>query len=105
MIMTSEIRRLCMNAASNVAATIADHNLKSMKLSGASTLRSLEYMAQLAGAKTGLEVVALSGAHCRNQLNVTGCYTGDLIYLVCKMPKDVAEPFRTRAVAASRVVV
>jgi len=79
---TREIGRLCMNAMSNVAGTIADHNLKSMRLSGDSTLRSFEYMTQLAGARTGLDVIELSGAHCRNQLNVLGCYTGDIVDLV-----------------------
>ena len=105
MMETREIGRLCMNAMSNVAGTIADHNLKSMRLSGDSTLRSFEYMTQLAGARTGLDVIELLGAHCRNQLNVLGCYTGDLVDLVWRMPRDVAEPFRTRAVVASCVIL
>ena len=98
---TSEMGRLCMNAASNVAGTIADHNLKSMKLSGDSTRRALEYVAQLAGAKTALEMIELSGTHFRSQLKVLGCRTGNLTALVYKMPSDVAEPFRTRPVVAS----
>ena len=100
-----EIGRLCMNAASNVAGTIADHSLKSMRLSSDSTLRSFEYMTQLASAKTGRDVLELSGAHCRNHLNVLSCHSGNLVDLVCKMPKDVAEPFRTRAIVASCVIL
>ena len=48
---------MCMYAADNVAGPIADHNLKSMKLSGDSTQRSLEYQAKPANAKTGLELI------------------------------------------------
>jgi hypothetical protein len=65
MVRTSETGRLCMNAASNVVGTIADHNFKSMKLSADSTVRSCEYVAQLAGAKTGLELLEfLRSATC-----------------------------------------
>ena len=71
MMATMEMGRLCMHAASKVVGTIADHNLKSMKLSVASTLRSFEYAAQLAGAKTGAEVMELSSAHCLNQTERT----------------------------------
>jgi len=97
----SEMGRLCMNAASNVAGTLAEHNLKSMKLSSNGTRRALEYVAQLVGAKTAREVIELSGAHCRGQLNVLGCHTGNLIALVYKIPSDVAQPFRARPVVAS----
>jgi hypothetical protein len=90
-----------MNAASNVAGTLAEHNLKSMKLSSNGTRRALEYVAQLVGAKTAREVIELSGAHCRGQLNVLGCHTGNLIALVYKIPSDVAQPFRARPVVAS----
>ncbi len=103
MMETGEIGRLCMNAASNVAGTIANHNLKSMRLMGDSALRSFEYLTQLA-AKTGLDVIQLSGAHYRNQLNLLGCCNGNLVDLVCEMRKDVTEPFRTRAVVASCVI-
>ncbi|MGA7998519.1 MAG: hypothetical protein WCA28_26965 [Bradyrhizobium sp.] len=87
MIKTNETGGMCMNAASNVAGPIAYHNPKSMKLSGDSTQRSLEHTAKPADAKTGLEVIGLSGAHCRDQLNIIGCCTGNLIDPVCKMPK------------------
>jgi hypothetical protein len=70
--------RLCLDAAINVARAVADHNLKNMKLSSDNALRSFEYMAQLADAKTGLEVIALSGVHCHSQLNVLGGYTDNL---------------------------
>jgi len=105
MMETREMSRLYMNAASNVAGTIADHNRKSMTLSSASALRSCEYIAQLAGAKTASEVIEFSGAHYRNQLNLLGGYADNLVGLVCKMPKDVAEPFRTRAIVASCVIL
>jgi hypothetical protein len=94
---TSELGRLCMNAASNVAGAIADHYLKNMQLSGDNALRSFEYMARLAGATTGLEAIELSGAHYRRQLNVLDCYTGNLIALVCKMSSELVEPFKARA--------
>ena len=101
MMETREMDRLYMKAANNVADTIAGYNFKSMQMSGASTLRSFEYMARLAGARTGLDVIERSGAHYRNQLDVLGGYTGDLVDLAFKKPKDVAEPFRTRGVVAS----
>ena len=66
-------------------ATIADHNRKSMQLSGASALRSFEYLARLAGAKTGIEAIEVSGAHYRNQLNALGEYTDNLVDLARKM--------------------
>jgi hypothetical protein len=82
---TREIGRLYMTAAGNAVAAIADHNLKSMKLSGASALRSFEYLAQLAGAKTGMEAIEFSGAHYRNQLNALGDFTDGLVDLARKM--------------------
>ena len=101
---TRETGRLYMNAASNVAGTIADHYRKSMTLSCARALRSCEYIAQLAGAKTASEVIEFSGAHYRNQLNLLGGYADNLVGLVFEMSKDVAEPFRTRAIVASCVI-
>ena len=44
-----EIGRSYMKAAGTAVTTIADHNRKSMQLSGASALRSFEYLARLAG--------------------------------------------------------
>ena len=102
---TSEMGRLCLDSASSVARAVADHNLRNMKLSSDNALRSFVYMTQLAGAKTGLEVIALSGAHCHNQLNVLGGYADNLVDLICKMPKDAAEPFRTEAVVTSCVIL
>lgn len=101
----SEMGRLCLDSASSVAGAVADHNLRNMKLSSDNALRSFVYMAQLADAKTGLEVIALSGAHCHNQLNVLGGYADNLVDLICKMPKDAAEPFRTEAVVTSCVIL
>lgn len=102
---TSEMGRLCLDSASNVVLAVADHNLKNMKLSSDNALRSFEYMTRIADARTGLEVIALSGAHCHNQLNVLGGYTDNLVDLIRKMPKDAAEPFRTEAVVASCVIL
>ena len=102
---TSEMSRLCLDSASNIARAVADHNLKNMKLSSENALRSFEYMTQLADARTGLEVIVLSGAHCHTQLNVLGGYTDNLVDLIRKMPKDAAEPFRTEAVVAACVIL
>jgi len=81
MIETREIGRLYMKAAANAVTTIADHNRKSMQLSGASALRSFEYLARLADAKTGLEAIECSGAHYRNQLNTLGEHTDNFVNL------------------------
>ena len=105
MMATMEMGRLCMHAASKVVGTIADHNLKTVKLSVANTLRSFEYVAQLAGAKTGAEVMELSSAHCLNQLNVLRCSFGNRLDLVCKMTTDAAGPFRSRAVVPTCVIL
>ena len=80
-----EMGRSYMKAAGAAVATIADHNRKSMQLSGASALRSFEYLARLAGAKTGIEAIEVSGAHYRNQLNALGEYTDNLVDLARKM--------------------
>jgi hypothetical protein len=74
-----------MNATNAAATTIADHNRKSMHLSGASALRSFEYLARLAGAKTGMEAIEVSGAHYRNQLDALGEYSKNLVDLARKM--------------------
>ena len=105
MMETREMGRLCMHAASNVVGTIADHNLKSMRLSIANTLRSFEYAAQLAGAKTGAEVMELSSAHCLDQLNVLRCCFDDIVDLVCKTTTDAARPFRPHAIVSSCVIL
>jgi hypothetical protein len=80
-----EMGRLYMKAAGAAVATIADHNRKSMQLSGGSALRSFEYLARLAGAKTGVEAIEVSGAHYRNQLNALGEYTDNVVDLARKM--------------------
>jgi hypothetical protein len=74
-----------MKAAGDAVATIADHNRKGMQLSGAIALRSFEYLARLAGVKTGMEAIEVSGAHYRNQLNALGEYTDNLIDLTRKI--------------------
>jgi hypothetical protein len=89
---TREIGRLYMKAAVNAVATIADYNRKSMQLSGASALRSFEYLARLAGAKTGIEAIEVSGAHYRNQLNAVADRTGNLIDLARKMRTICLDP-------------
>ena len=80
-----EAGRLYMKATNAAVTTIADHNRKSMQLSGASALRSFEYLARLAGAKTGMEAIEVSGAHYRNQLTALGEYTDNVIDLARKM--------------------
>ena len=80
-----EMGRSYMKAAGAAVATIADHNRKSMQLSGASALRSFEYLARLAGAKTGIEAIEVSDAHYRNQLNALGEYSENLVDLARKM--------------------
>ena len=81
----SEMGGLYIKAAGAAVATIAEHNRKSMHLSGASTLRSFEYLTRLAGAKTGMEAIEVSGTHYRNQLNALGEYSDNLIDLARKM--------------------
>jgi hypothetical protein len=80
-----EIGRPYMKAAGAAFATIADHNRKTMQLSGASALKSLEYLTRLAGAKTGMEAIETSSAHCRDQLNALGEYTDNLVDLAREM--------------------
>ena len=87
-----EMGRLYMKAAGAAVATIADHNHKSMQLSGASALRSFEYLARLASAKTGMEAIEVSGAHYRNQLNALGEYTDRLVDLARKMRGMCLDP-------------
>jgi Phasin protein len=92
MMETREMGRLYMKAAGNAVATIADHNRKSMKLSGASAMRSFEYVTQLASAKTGIEAIEVSGAHYRNQLNALGEYTDNFVDLARKMRRMCLDP-------------
>ena len=80
-----EVGRLYMKATNAAVTTIADHNRKNMHLSGASALRSFEYLARLAGAKTGMEAIEVSGAHYRNQLDALGEYSANLVDLARKM--------------------
>jgi hypothetical protein len=80
-----EIGRLYMKAAGTTVTTIADYNRKSMQLSGASALSSLEYLARLAGVKTGMEAIEVSSTHYRNQLNALCEYTDNLIDLAREM--------------------
>ena len=80
-----EMGRLYMKAAGAASAAIAEHNRKSMQVSGASALRSFEYLTGLARAKTGMEAIEVSGAHCRNQLNALGDFTDSFVALPRKM--------------------
>lgn len=80
-----DIGRLYMKAAGTAVTAIADHNHKSMQLSGTSALRAIGYLAQLSGAKTGMEAIEVLGAHYRNQLNALGEYADNLIDLAREM--------------------
>lgn len=92
MMKSSEMGRVYMNTAGTAVATVADHNCKSIQLSGASALRSFEYLARLAGAKTGMEAIEVSGAHYRNQLTALGEYTDNLVDLARKMRTICLDP-------------
>lgn len=91
---TREIGRLCMKAAGSAVTTIANHNLKSLQLSGSSALRSFEYLARLASVKNEMEAIEVSGTHYRNQLTAVGEYTDNLIDLargmrsICLAPSE-----------------
>jgi hypothetical protein len=87
-----EMGRRYIKAAGTAVATIADHNRKSMQLSGASALRSFEYLARLAGVKTGMEAIEVWGAHYRNQLNALGEYADNLVDLARKMRSICVAP-------------
>jgi hypothetical protein len=100
MMETREMGRLYMKAAGNAVATIADHNRKSMQLSGTSALRSFEYLARLAGAKTGIEAIEVSGAHYRNQLSALGEYTDNLVDLARRMRTICLDPSEPGIVAS-----
>jgi hypothetical protein len=92
-----EVGRLYMKATNAAVTTIADHNRKSMHLSGASALRSFEYLARLAGAKTGMEAIEVSSTHYRNQLNLVGEYTDNLVDLARKMRSICLAPSQREA--------
>jgi len=83
-----------MKFAGAAAATIADHNRKSMQLSGASALRSFEYFTRIASAKTGMEAIEVSGAHYRNQLSALGDFMDNFVDLtrkirgICQAPSE-----------------
>ena len=80
-----EMGRSYTKAAAAASAAIAEHNRRSMQWSGASALRLFEYLSGLARAKTGLEAIEASGAHCRNQLNAICDFTDGLVDLARKM--------------------
>ena len=77
--------RSYLKSAGAAVATIADHNRKSVQLSGVNALRSFVYFARLARAKTGIEAIEVSGAHYRNQLSALGEHTDNFIDLARKM--------------------
>jgi hypothetical protein len=53
-----QMGRLYTKVINNVAGSIADYNLKSMKLSSASALSSFEYVSRLTGSRTALEMIS-----------------------------------------------
>jgi hypothetical protein len=98
MIPMMKTSRPCVEAASNLARTMVDHNLKRLELLHASAFKSLEYMGHLAGAKAGREVIEYSRAHYRSQLSLLGSYTDSVVKLARKLPIDASSPFVRRAV-------
>lgn len=92
-----EMGRSYMKFAGAAAATIADHNRKSMQLSGASALISFNYLTRLAGAKTGMEAIEVSGAHYRNQLSALGDFTDNFVDLARKMRSICCAPSEREA--------
>ena len=98
MIPMTKTSRPCVAAASNLARTMVDHNLKRLELLHASAFKSLEYMAHLAGAKTRQEMIEYSRAHYRNQRNLLGSYADSVVNLARQLPINAASPFVRRAV-------
>ena len=92
MMETREMGRVYMKAANNVAGIIAGYNFKGLQMSRASALNSFEYLTRLAGAKTGMEAIEVSGAHYRNQLSALGEYTDNLVDLARKMRSMCLDP-------------
>jgi hypothetical protein len=72
-------------AAGSTVVAIADYNRRSMRVSGASALRSFDYLTRLAGAKTGMEAIEISGAYYRNQLIALGEYADHFVDLAREM--------------------
>ena len=91
-----EMGRSYMKAAGAASAAIAEHNRKGVQLFGASALRSFEYLTGLARAKTGLEAIEASGAHCRNQLNALGDCHGQPRRSCPEDAKHLPRTFRAR---------
>jgi hypothetical protein len=85
MIDPREMSLLYKKAAGSTVVAIADYNRRSMQASGASALRSFDYLTRLAGAKTGMEAIEISGAHYRNQLTALGEYADHLVDLAREM--------------------
>ena len=93
---TREMSRLYMKAADDVARIIADHNLKSLQMSGASALSSFEYMARLAGSKTGIEAIKSFRCALSKSTGRTARLHGRSRRPRPEEAKYVAGPFRTR---------
>jgi hypothetical protein len=105
MMESREMSRLYLQSARNVVGVVADHAVKSLNLSIASTLSSFEYALQLARAKSGREVMELSAAHYLNQLNVMRCSHDCHLDFICKTATDVARPFRPHIVVSTCVIL
>lgn len=80
-----EMSLLYKKAAGSTVVAIAGYNRRSMRVSGASALRSFDYLTRLAGAKTGMEAIEISCAHYRNQLAALGEYADNVVDLAREM--------------------
>ncbi|MGY3075102.1 hypothetical protein ACVWZZ_001473 [Bradyrhizobium sp. LM6.10] len=87
-----KIGRVIPETTDTAVAIIADHNHTSMQLARAIALRTVPYLAPLAGANTGMETIEVVGAHYRNQLNALGEYTDTLIDLAREMQSICLAP-------------
>jgi phasin len=77
------------------AKGVADYNLKLLEIARANTSTAFDYAHELLRVKSLPELIALSTAHSRKQLEAMTAQTKELTELAVKATAEIAEPLKT----------
>jgi phasin len=81
-----------------------EYGLKLIEISRANTNATFDYLQSLFGVKSASELVELSTAHARAQLESLAGQTKELTTLAQKVATDTAEPIKTGVASAMKKV-
>jgi phasin len=91
---TEQATDILKNTYATFAKGATDYNLKIIEIARTNTNTAFEHAQKLIGAKSPLELVALSTTHARKQFDTMIAQTKELTELAQKVTTEVAQPVK-----------